>query len=528
MTILPSHARARYGWWHPHGWPERLKIFGLLAIAFAVWGWFDVRLRGTVDPNNQGIHKTDFTVYTEAGAAFFDGRAPYEVTNPRGWGYLYPPPFAMLVAPLDALDTRTQVLIWFAVSVAMLYGCYAESVRIARILAPARQQNVVFGPVPLAVGWASVVAAALPALNCLQRGQVGVAKLYLLLLGFRLCVGSRSWLQSCLAGAVLALPIVLKVTPLVPVGMLVAASLIAAWRSAERRAAFGRANALAGGVLCGLVLWLVLLPAAFVGWSTNLNHLSTWWHSVAINVEHSSSDEFAGDSASPRNQSLSNAVERFGNWAHHVFAGGANDFDPRAERMQGHTFVMDAPSVAVAIALARILAAGLLVWATCRVAWNRDWMGMAAAVGLACVATLILSPISRGHYYVLLAPAVMYSGAWLAERARPRWTLAAVAIPAALSVAHYLAVDVIGRVGLLGLGISLWYAVMCSTLALSRRREQAAREMLVAGVQDFRRLPARPVGRGLLDQPADQAAALTDRAPSYRDDLYARADDGSR
>jgi len=50
----------------------------------AVWGWFDVRVRGTIDPNS-AIHKTDFTVYTEAGAAFFDGRDPYKVTNPRGW-----------------------------------------------------------------------------------------------------------------------------------------------------------------------------------------------------------------------------------------------------------------------------------------------------------------------------------------------------------------------------------------------------------------------------------------------------------
>ena len=53
-------------------------------------------------PEDPLQHKTDFTVYTEAGAAFFDGRPPYEVSNPRGWIYLYPPLFAMLVAPLHA------------------------------------------------------------------------------------------------------------------------------------------------------------------------------------------------------------------------------------------------------------------------------------------------------------------------------------------------------------------------------------------------------------------------------------------
>ena len=84
----------------------RMRVIVVLVIALAIWGWFDVRLRGTVDPNDLGLHKTDFTVYTEAGAAFFDGRDPYKVTNPRGWGYLYPPAFAMLIAPLHALPPR--------------------------------------------------------------------------------------------------------------------------------------------------------------------------------------------------------------------------------------------------------------------------------------------------------------------------------------------------------------------------------------------------------------------------------------
>ena len=62
-----AHAQVSYAWWHPHAWPERAKIFGIFAIAFAIWGWFDVRQRGLVDPNEPGLHKTDFTVYTEAG-----------------------------------------------------------------------------------------------------------------------------------------------------------------------------------------------------------------------------------------------------------------------------------------------------------------------------------------------------------------------------------------------------------------------------------------------------------------------------
>src|SRR5262245_38685895 len=79
--------------------PTRGKVLALMVAGLILWGWVDVRKRGRIDPQNPENHRTDFTVYTEAGAAFFDGRDPYRVTNPRGWGYLYPPLFAMLVAP---------------------------------------------------------------------------------------------------------------------------------------------------------------------------------------------------------------------------------------------------------------------------------------------------------------------------------------------------------------------------------------------------------------------------------------------
>ncbi len=109
----------------------------VLTIVFAVWGVVDVRARGVYDPANPGEHRTDLTVYTEAGAAFFDGREPYEVTNPRGWRYLYPPLFAMLLAPLHVLPSETQVLVWFIASALAAWGCYSECVRLAQARCPA-------------------------------------------------------------------------------------------------------------------------------------------------------------------------------------------------------------------------------------------------------------------------------------------------------------------------------------------------------------------------------------------------------
>ena len=105
----------------------------VLALALIVWGFTDVRNRGRVDPDDPLAHKTDLTVYTEAGRAFFDGRNPYDVSNPRGWRYLYPPLFAILLAPLAALAPQWQAVVWYFVSLLFALGCWRESRRIWRL-----------------------------------------------------------------------------------------------------------------------------------------------------------------------------------------------------------------------------------------------------------------------------------------------------------------------------------------------------------------------------------------------------------
>ena len=72
MFSKEQHNR-RWGW-----------IVALIA-AMTIWGLTDVRSRGRPHLENPLKHRTDLTVFTEAGAAFFDGRPPYEVSNPRGW-----------------------------------------------------------------------------------------------------------------------------------------------------------------------------------------------------------------------------------------------------------------------------------------------------------------------------------------------------------------------------------------------------------------------------------------------------------
>ena len=190
-----------------------------LVIGLAVWGLTDVRRRGRLDPQHPEVHRTDFTVYTIAGQTMLYGGDPYTVSNPRGWKYLYPPLFALLVAPLADLDPEIQVTVWFAISVLLGWGCLRECVRIARVALPSEPLRGPFGPIPTWIGAAAVTAAAVPALNCLQRGQIGIAVLYFLLLGFRLLVQCQNISQAFLAGVVLTLPVVFKATPLLPVAV---------------------------------------------------------------------------------------------------------------------------------------------------------------------------------------------------------------------------------------------------------------------------------------------------------------------
>ncbi|HEX3725601.1 MAG TPA: hypothetical protein VHV08_05135, partial [Pirellulales bacterium] len=306
-------------------------------------------------------------------------------------------------------------------------------------------------------------------LNCLQRGQVGLAKLYLLLLGFRLLVESRGAVGSFLAGNLLALPIVLKITPLMIVGYVMVEQFVSAWRSPVRSQAMVRAANLAAGTACGLVLGVLLIPAMFVGWQANLDHLETW-RRVMANAQNSADDGLAGDNYSVRNQSLDNAVRRFGNWADYCFAGGPFDEGGPPDAYGYRGLIMDRPLTQHVLSVVRLLEGCLMLAVAYRVGRNGGPMGHALVFGLACASTLVLGPIARGHYFMLQLPAVMYVGTWLAVRQRPIMARAAALIPTALIMAHFILLGFAGRIGLLGIGTAVWFTwAALSVLWLTRQ-----------------------------------------------------------
>ena len=326
----------------------RWPLYVAIAVALVAWCALDVQRRGRIDPARPHLHRTDFTAYTEASSAFFDGRDPYEVTNTRGWGYCYPPLFALLVSPLAPLDPRWQVSIWFFISVAVAWGIYRESARIFKHFAAMAGYAPAAADFPRWIGWAALATALLPVLNCLQRGQVDVLKLYLVVLGFRLSITGTAWRAWFCGGFAMAAGIVLKVTPLLPAGFVLA---ILAARLVLRRPDDGYAAQRCATITSD---WarraapsrlLLLVPGLIVGWQANLGYLERFYHDKLTKAnDHFDSDK-TGNTRSLRNQSFSNAVIRLGDFIGYEFLGGPDDRLIDREWRDAPTMVMDDPGV---------------------------------------------------------------------------------------------------------------------------------------------------------------------------------------
>ena len=437
-----------------------------LVIALAVFGWVDVRRRGTVSAARPEVHQTDFTVYTEAGRAFFDGRDPYRVTNPRGWFYLYPPLFAIVVSPLARLAPQAQVLVWYAASVLIAFGCGSESIRLWRALIRPDADRAGLGPW---VATCAAVAVALPSLDCLQRGQVGIAILYALLLGLRLCLlGTGPWARI-LGGVVLALPAAVKLLPALPVAMLLAQFAAATLARGARRDARSRAGFAGLGVAAGGLAFVLVIPASLVGWDANLRHLQTWSAKVATSQDAGKASGFHTETT--RNQSLSNAVfllsDRLRGTAREDHSTNTRRWVSDREQSQRRRADWLTPRISWTVRIAVLI---FLAGAGLASGLREDRCGMAAGFGLACVATLVISPLAWGHYFMLLLPAVVLVSAHFANGGRTRLAKVSAAVPAVLCVIHYVAMPWVGRVGLLGLGTAAWLLVVGSVVVACRVR----------------------------------------------------------
>lgn len=480
---------------------RRLRAAVLLGIAIAMlaWGWFDVRKRGRIDPEKPDAHRTDLTAYTYAGRAYLLGGDPYNSPNPRGWKYQYPPLLAVLISPIGLLeDTRDHAFIFFLISAALCFGVYDES---RRWLAMLRRRNgddgasndassdPALAKAERLISLLAGVAMFLPFLNTMQRGQVGILVVYPLMLGFRLVFQRGPWWHAILGGVALAFPAVMKVLPTLPAGFALILACVLAIPRRDTPSLRRAINACAGFAV-GVALFLLVVPASVIGWQRNLDDLKRFADGVLFNPQFS--HDWGFNIHSFRNQSLANAVYRLS----HTIDGIADNDDsedappPRTPSTSPTTTTAStpvpslpggrasAPSIAdesPAIALATKLARNLILAAFLLVGVYMTFRGgvreAAVAFGLSCVAMLVYSPVSWGHHFSAMLPALLAVPLWLRLDGRRTAAAAMAIVPAVLLVVHYIFLtNFSGPLGLLGFGTTAW---LLAAMALALRRREA-------------------------------------------------------
>jgi hypothetical protein len=465
----------------------------IVICGFTIWGFAFIGPNGRIPPLHTELHRTDFTVFTEAGAAFFDGRNPYAVTNPRGWHYLYPPLFALLVAPLSLFDTESQVLFWYAVNVAFTFGCFAESWRLWQIIGGPQKREY------RRIAFCAALAVVLPFLDCMQAGQLGIAILYFLMLGSRLVLQSQRRAIWFLGGLTLALPASVKLVPALPVVFLLGQQWLSVLFPLRGERPWSRAIASTAGVSAGAVLYLLLIPASIIGWQKNLHSLDVWQKQIVMNERVGPDANF--NVHSYRNQSLANGVHLWSKSTQALSSaapppvGAGSARRPALNARRADPTAADSthdrperianPAVRVANGVFLIL----LLAVAAMVGRRGNGLDALTAFGLASCAMLLVSPIAWGHYFMAELPALLCVPIWLSRRGMPRAARISAVVPAVLAWSYYLAMPQVGGLGLLGLGTAGWFLGMSGVIVWAELlgvresdRRGAARERRVAAV----------------------------------------------
>ncbi len=231
------------------------------------------------------VERTDYTVYSAAGQAVLDGTNIYDAHNIRGWFYVYPPPFAILMIPFAKLSLAWGSGLWYVLSLLALAHATIMAVRLAREIVPdvAIDQWTLY-EVPLFIASPWLVSG-------LIRCQASGYMIWLMMAAIYLCWRGR----TTLGGVSLAAATLLKAFP-------VALLAFFAWQRQWRFIAAFFVFIIIGGLL---------LPATVYGWHKNLDYWSQWGKIVAgpaLSANHSREDNFLYaqllNSQKPRNQSL--------------------------------------------------------------------------------------------------------------------------------------------------------------------------------------------------------------------------------
>jgi len=329
----------------------------LAAVLVLVFAWTTLYRAGPYGSGSSQwgskVHRTDFSVYRNAGLAVIEGTDLYQVRNQRGWAYVYPPLFSIAMVPFAVLPFPIGVMIWYCISVALTAWAIVMCVQFVGSRLQGRRSKLAatFLPLLLLIVWIA---------SGVQRGQASIPMAFLVIAAVFWEAAKKPALGgACLAGAVL-----LKVFPLLLLGYYL-------WRGKWRFVA---------ATLGSLVLGALLLPAIVFGWHRNITYLQEWKQAVAEPAFTSEASRAnyslygqLFSSEHPRDQSLDAVLYRYSRWGH---------------------------AAAAAVAIALVSAAA--IWLVGRRATPAAELDILAA---AMVWMLLVSPVSEDHYFaVLLLP----------------------------------------------------------------------------------------------------------------------------
>jgi Glycosyltransferase family 87 len=235
---------------------------------------------------------SDFMTYRAAGWAVLTGGDIYEAQNSRGWPYVYPPPFAILMTPFAEMSAFTGSIIWYVLSVILVVSSVHMCVTMVRALGR-------FGRNPFWLYVLSFVMVLLWVGQGAVEGQATILTLWLSMLALY-----RSQRGKDISGG----------TALACVGLLKAFPLaLLAYFTWEKRWRFVMAT------MTALIVGGIALPALVYGWQRNLTYWQEWVAAVAqpsLEVEALHLKSKVNDRVlspdNPRNQALRAVLWRLG------------------------------------------------------------------------------------------------------------------------------------------------------------------------------------------------------------------------
>lgn len=323
----------------------------------------------------------DADCFFRAGWAAKVGKSIYEVTDPNGWHYNYPPLFAITMIPLadpppgesreGCLPYPISISIFYKVSLLSLFlGVFA----LAR--AYEKQFSVVFENMRIKKWYYlrifAIVVCLSPIAHTLMRGQVNLFLLMMICLAIAFQMSNKSFLS----GIMIAGSICLKVFP-------VFLLIVPVWRKDYKQFA---------GCIVGLILGLVVIPVSVMGVDKTKTAYSDFYNVLIGPSLGISADNTRGVELTNLNSTDNHSVLAFLHGIEHP------DFSKKPAK----------PSLVIKIVhiLMSILFLGWLLWSK-GIPKKGSAMEDAHFLALASLLMVLICPVSHSQYFVLALPLVM-------------------------------------------------------------------------------------------------------------------------